>query len=80
MFSNFLLFYENRGGEGGGGSHFTDRNQLSSSVRSGSITPIYYANLDRRIGDGRRLRFAIIVDGIIDAHLSRYVADNRRAT
>lgn len=60
-------------------SYFTDQNQSSSSC-SGNITPIYYVDLDQRVGDGRLLRFAIIVDGIIDAHLSRYVADNRRVT
>lgn len=61
-------------------SHFTDSNQSSSSPRSGSITPICYADLDRRVEYGHRLRFAIIVDGVIDAHLSRCVADNRRTT
>jgi len=39
-----------------------------------------YADADRRARYGHRLRFAIIVDGVIDAHLSRRVADNRRAT
>lgn len=39
-----------------------------------------YVMLDRRVVYGHRLRFAIIVDGVIDAHLSRYVPDNRRTT